>query len=38
MNLVPLYRSSIGFDRFNDLFESMLSPSESAEVGGGGAT
>ena len=30
MNLVPLYRSSIGFDRFNDLFESMLSPSESA--------
>ena len=30
MNLVPLYRSSIGFDRFNDLFESMLSSSESA--------
>lgn len=30
MNLVPLYRSSIGFDRFNDLFESMLAPSESA--------
>ena len=29
MNLVPLYRSSIGFDRFNDLFESMLSPTES---------
>ncbi|MCC2626743.1 MAG: ibpA [Thermomicrobiales bacterium] len=29
MNLVPLYRSSIGFDRFNDLFESMLSSSES---------
>jgi molecular chaperone IbpA len=30
MNLVPLYRSSIGFDRLNDLFESMLSSSESA--------
>lgn len=29
MNLVPLYRSSIGFDRFNDLFESMMSPTES---------
>jgi molecular chaperone IbpA len=22
--LSPLYRSSIGFDRFNDMFESML--------------
>ena len=29
MNLVPLYRSSIGFDRFNDLFESMMSTPES---------
>ena len=25
LSLVPLYRSSIGFDRFNDLFESALS-------------
>ena len=24
LSLVPLYRSSIGFDRFNDLFESAL--------------
>jgi molecular chaperone IbpA len=30
MNLVPLYRSSIGFDRFNDLFESMMTPAETA--------
>lgn len=30
MNLVPLYRSSIGFDRFNDLFESMMSSADAA--------
>lgn len=33
MKLDPLFRQSIGFDRFNDLFEDLFQPDKSAAPG-----
>lgn len=30
LSLAPLFRQSVGFDRFNDLFESALRSDETA--------